>query len=75
MSAWENITHDFQKEYGMDVAKSLKKMEAIDFVVEELIQLVSKETDVMEKKTEQESYDMWYQEEYSQHLDQKKMFN
>ena len=31
----ERIMHEFQKEYGTDVARSFKKMAAIDILVEE----------------------------------------
>ena len=62
---------EFQKEFGTDVTKSLKKMETIDLKKEEPQRVLSIEADAAKKATEQKGYDMKYQEEYSQFLDRK----
>ena len=61
----EKIMQDFQKEFGSDVTRSLKKMETIDLKKEEPERVLSTESDAAKKATKQKGYDMKYQEEYS----------
>ena len=70
----EKITYEFQKEYGMDVARGFKKMAAVDFSVDEPKLKLSNNTNAAKLVTEQTGFNMQYQEEYRRHLDWKQKF-
>ena len=73
----ETIVQYVQKNYkgGHDIAKSLKDLKVIDLQSEEPTRTMSTETDAAAKASEQNGFDIKYQEELRMYLDRKKTLN
>ena len=60
-SVKEKIMQEFQKEFGPDIARSLKKMELVDLTMEEPERELSTESEAAKNANEQKGFDMIYQ--------------